>query len=264
VTHARNGDDDGHFFVAVKVTDNGNGTWHYEYVVQNFDNARGGASLRLPLCPSTQLANASFRDVDQDALNDWTWSRVGAELVFQAPANNPLDWNTMFNFAFDCDEAPVTGDVAIDQARLGAGALAVVVPTQVPGGVAEIRALGAGCGAPAPGLAVVGMPLVPNPAFALDVTAQPLASTLLFVSAQQDNVLLTPACTQWIADASIVSFGLVVADGAGLARFAIPIPNDLAFDGVEIYWQAVEVQPAGPLYGEFAASNAVATRLGCR
>jgi hypothetical protein len=145
VTNARNGDDDGHFLVAVKTTALGGGLWHYEYALQNFDNHRGGATLRIPVNPTSQVGNITFRDPNADPLDGWIASRQGAELVFTAPANNPLNWNNIYNFGFDCDVPPIAGAVAVDQARLGAGALAVTIPTQVPAGLAAVTTLGPGC-----------------------------------------------------------------------------------------------------------------------
>ena len=78
VTEGSNGgtgtlsDFDGRFLVGVKVTGPVNGMWHYEYAVQNLDNSRGGASFRLPVCPSARVENFGFRDIDLDAANDWT------------------------------------------------------------------------------------------------------------------------------------------------------------------------------------------------
>jgi hypothetical protein len=149
VASARNGNDDGWFFVAVKVTDNGNGTWHYEYAVENFDNARGGASLHVPMLTTANVTNIGFRDVDQNVLNDWTWNRTASELVFTAAATNALDWNTIYNFWFDCDVAPSNGQVQIDEARIGPGNLTVAVGSRVPSGIptADVTTVGTGCGA---------------------------------------------------------------------------------------------------------------------
>lgn len=142
-----NGADDGRFLVAVKVSGPVNGVWHYEYAVHNIDNARGGASLRIPLHPAATVTNVGFRDIDTDPLNQWTWSHSGGELAFLASANNPLNWNRIYNFWFDCTVAPSSGAVVIDQARLGAGQLSVGVASDVPTGVPSATAttVGSGC-----------------------------------------------------------------------------------------------------------------------
>lgn len=264
VNRARNGEDDGHFFVASKVTDNGNGTWHYEYIVQNFDNSRGGATLRIPMCPGAGATNVSFRDTDTDALNDWTWAQVGGEFVFSAPLNNPLDWNTMFNFAFDCRVAPIGGSVAIDQARIGAGALSVSVATQVPSSGAEVITMGPGCGTPTPVLAANGQPTIPNAGFELHVTSSPGAFLLMFFSTAPANLQIAPGCFQYLDPLSVIGYGVHVTDGAGLGVVPVPVPNDPGFDGVPIYWQAAQDVPGGVILGAFTISNGLITRFGCR
>jgi hypothetical protein len=148
VNGARNGNDDGTFFVAVKTTNLGGGLWRYEYAVHNADNNRGGASLRIPIGASVTASNFSFRDIDANPLNDWTATRVGNEIVFAATATNPLNWNTVYNFGFDCTIAPAVGQVQIDEARIGPGALSVAVDSQIPSGVpgATTALVGTGCG----------------------------------------------------------------------------------------------------------------------
>jgi hypothetical protein len=255
VTNGRNGDDDGHFVVGVVVTDLGGGQWHYEYAVQNFDNNRGGATLRLPVNPTSSVTNLTFRDVDQNPLNDWTATRQGAELVFQAPGTNPLLWNTIFNFGFDCDRPPANGPVTIDQALIGPGALAVNVATQVPAGLAATTALGAGCGAPAPTLTANGLPVLPSPGFGFLLGTQPNAAVVLFAANGSNSAVdLGNGCTAYV-DGSAALHGGYLADGTGQALAAFPLPASPSLEGVTLDWQAVEVQPGGPLFSAFALSN---------
>lgn len=147
-----NGADDGRFLVASKVTNPAAGSWHYEYAVQNVDNSRAGATIRIPVDPSATIAGVGFRDVDGNALNDWTWTRTATELVFAAPAGNALEWNTFYNVWFDCSVAPGYGAVKVDQARVGPGNLTVDVLSEVPGGqpVARKESVGSSCGACTP------------------------------------------------------------------------------------------------------------------
>ena len=263
LTNARNGDDDGHFFVAVKVTPLGGGQYHYEYAVQNFDNVRGAATLRIPVCPTTPVTNVSFRDPNGNLLDDWTTSRVGAELVFTAPANNPLDWNNIYNFGFDCDVAPIAGNVVLDQARVGPGALSVAVSTQVPGGLASVTNLGPGCGSPAPVLASNGLPVIPSAGFAFTVNGSPLAPVVLYAALGASNTQVAPGCFQYV-DNTFVTHGAYVSDGAGLVSAPVPIPNVLALEGTVIAWQSVEVVLGGPLLGFLALSNGVEILIACR
>jgi hypothetical protein len=144
-----NGTDDGRFVVAVKVTGPVGGMWHYEYAIHNLDNNRGGASFRIPTEAGAVVQNAGFRDLDTDPLNDWTFSHTGNEIVFAAAAGNPLEWNTIYNCWFDCSVEPGAGDLTIDQARPGPGALSVAVGSRIPSGLsfAAKVAVGAPCGA---------------------------------------------------------------------------------------------------------------------
>ncbi|MFN3240540.1 MAG: hypothetical protein ACE37K_03405 [Planctomycetota bacterium] len=143
-----NGNDDGRFYVAVKVTPLGGGQYHYEYAVHNVDNSRGGATFEVPIDPAATATNFTFGDLDDDASNDWSAARVNDTIVFSAPAGqNALEWNTIYNFGFDADIAPGTSFADLVQARPGAGANEVQVQTQVPGGstIATFGTFGAGC-----------------------------------------------------------------------------------------------------------------------
>ncbi|MBK8101390.1 MAG: hypothetical protein IPK26_30270 [Planctomycetes bacterium] len=143
-----NGANDGRFAVGVVVTPLGGGMYHYEYAVHNIDNSRGGATFRVPVQAGSTTTNFGVRDNDTNALNQWTAARVGNEVVFSAAANNPLNWNSIFNFWFDCNVPPGGGTAQIDQARVGPGALTVAVTTRTPSGVpaATIASVGNGCG----------------------------------------------------------------------------------------------------------------------
>ncbi|MCU0865184.1 MAG: hypothetical protein MUC36_15465 [Planctomycetes bacterium] len=144
----QNGNDDGRFFVASKATAIGGGNYHYEYAVHNVDNNRGGATLRIPIDAGAIASNFTFGDIDSNPLNDWTAARVGNEIVFTAPGNNPQNWNTIFNFGFDANFAPGNGAVQIDEARVGPGALFVTIGAKTPSGstFAQANAVGTGCG----------------------------------------------------------------------------------------------------------------------
>jgi len=129
------GNDDGRFFVAVKVTGPVAGMWHYEYAIHNIDNHRGGASLRLPVAAGATVQNAGFRDIDTNPLNDWTFSHTANEIAFSAASTNALEWNTIYNCWFDCSIQPGAGYLTIDQALPGAGALSVQVASEAPSGL---------------------------------------------------------------------------------------------------------------------------------
>jgi hypothetical protein len=102
----------------------------------------------VPIDASATASNFSFGDIDANLLNEWTAARVGNEVVFTAPASNPLNWGTIYNFGFDANFAPGSGMVTLDEARLGPGALSVGVAAKVPAGstFAQATPTGTGCG----------------------------------------------------------------------------------------------------------------------
>ncbi|HZN40770.1 MAG TPA: hypothetical protein VFD82_18335, partial [Planctomycetota bacterium] len=211
-----NGMDDGRFLVAVKVTGPSNGLWHYEFAVQNLDNTRGGASLRIPVCPTARVLNTGFRDIDRDPLNQWTASRSASEMAFLASANNSLDWNCIYNFWFDSDAAPVAGTVSLDEARIGPGALTVAVASQVPG-LLGTEQLGDGCGTPAPAAFPNGVPASPNPAYAIQFQTAPAAFLVAAFALAPANLPLGSGCTVFLDGSQLAVSALVQADSAGAA-----------------------------------------------
>lgn len=263
VNSGRNGLDDGHFVVGVKVTGPVNGRWHYEYAVHNQDNHRGGAAIRIPTCPTAQVLNAGFHDVDGDALNDWTMTQTSSEVAFLASATNPLDWNCIYNVWFDSDAAPIAGSLGIDQARVGPGSLSVSVATLVPGLLGN-EYLGAGCGTPTPALYANGLPTSPNPSYALHAQVGPAGFVVFGFASQAANVALGGGCTLFLDDAQLLATHLVQANGSGLAAWPLPIPA--ALSPAEVACQAFELVNGGPVLGLLAASNGLRLRaagLGC-
>ncbi len=257
---AGNGSDDGRISIAVKVTGPTNGMWHYEYAVHNVDNHRGAATFRIPMCSAARVQNVGFRDIDQDVLNQWTSSRVGGELVFSAPGNNPLNWNSLFNFWFDSDAAPVAGNAAFDQARIGAGALSFTVPTQVAGFVPTVY-LGNGCGASNTTLRTSGLPTIPSPAFALQVLSTPLSGSALFLSPTAITTPLGGGCTAYLDTTAMIDLGFVLTDAAGLASLSLPIPPGL-FPGDVTIQAATVAHGTGAFLGDFNLSNGIKIRVG--
>ena len=113
VSSGSDGGFNGRIYVAGKASQPGS-LWHYEYAIQNRDNVGGVDELRIPLTPGATISNAGMRDLDGNALNDWTSAVVGNELVFTG-TSNPLEWNSIYNVWFDSNAAPATGDVELEQ-----------------------------------------------------------------------------------------------------------------------------------------------------
>ncbi len=259
-----NGSDDGRFLVAAKVTGPVNGVWHYEYAVHNIDNARGGASLRLPMHSAAVVTNVGFRDSNSNALDSWSWSQSGGEFVFLAAANNPLDWNNLYNFWFDCTVGPASGTVSIDQARIGAGLLDVAVASDVPTGAfgATAAPLGTNCFGLV--LAVSARPVL-GTTIQWQTSAIPAGSAfgltaLSFVPAVPPidlGVYGMAGCTGYV-QGGVNHFWF--APGAS-AQVPFTIPNDPAFAGLPVAGQSFAYSPPLTALG-LIASNGMALVIG--
>ncbi len=140
------------YWVGAKATDNGNGTWHYEYAVFNLNSDRAGGSFAVPVAPGTSVTNIGFHGIfahsgepyPNTAINADNWSgavsngqvRWNCPEAYVAPGNNAnaLRWGTLYNFRFDANIAPGSGAAAIGLFKPGspASVTAPGVPVPVP------------------------------------------------------------------------------------------------------------------------------------
>ena len=265
VTQGGNGNDDGEFYVAVKVTGpNPAGLYHYEYAVLNRDNSRGGAAFRVPKCPNATITNLWFGDIDSDPMNDWSTSVTANEIAFLAGANNAHEWNTIYNFGFDADAAPAPVIATVDQARPGPGAMQISITTDGPGARPNVY-LGDGCGNPAPALSPFGMPpraTVPNPSFGLTVSNMaPFNSGILLISSTGSSLALGNNCTLYVGSPTLATIDLQ-SNVVGLAIVNLPVPNAPVLNGADAYVQAAELTIGGPLFGQAELSNGYRIKFG--
>ena len=100
----------GHFKLAVKTTDLGNGQYRYDYMLMNFDVNDGISALSFAGVSGAEPGSIEFHDVDQDAGNDWSVSQ--APLRFAAAAGNQMPWGNGYTFSFFAGP-PTTGEVTV-------------------------------------------------------------------------------------------------------------------------------------------------------
>ncbi|MDO8348712.1 MAG: hypothetical protein Q7T30_00630 [Planctomycetota bacterium] len=267
ITSNTNGADDGRFYVGAKVTGPVNGLWHYEYAIHNRDNHRGLGALRIPVCQAARVQNLGFRDLDQDPLNDWLGSKVGGEIVWSTNGN-PLHWNSIFNFWFDSDAAPAPGaTLSLDQYSIGPGALTVAVLGTAPVGLYD-QDLGPGCGSPStPILFADGTPqraTIGNSSFALRSAGNPAGVACGFVlTTTPGTTALGGGCTLYSATWSgLLGPFMVVSDAGGVGTMPLAIPNDPAFEGLDLDVQAANILGGGAYLGSFNLSNGLRIRIG--
>ena len=122
---------DGRLTVAHAVRDNGNGTWRYEYAIQNINSHRSANSFSVPVPPGVTVSNAGFKDIDYHSgepysPTDWTVSVADGRITWTgadfatAPNGNALRFATLYNFWFDASAAPVDATASIGLFRPGA------------------------------------------------------------------------------------------------------------------------------------------------
>jgi hypothetical protein len=112
------------FWVAGQATDNGNGTWHYEYAVYNLNSRRAGAGFMVPVPATVAVTNLGFHAPPSHSgepydNSPWTGGAGGGAAGFSpapfTPAQyaNTLRWGTLYNFRFDAAAPPVPGAATI-------------------------------------------------------------------------------------------------------------------------------------------------------
>jgi hypothetical protein len=123
---------DGTFHLGYDVTDNGDGTWHYEIAIFNMDSHRSARSFTVPIPQTVTLSNIEFRDIDYHSGEpvdnvDWNVSLDSCGLTFSTQqwsagvdaSANALRWSTMYNFRFDADSNQVAEFVNLGLFRPG-------------------------------------------------------------------------------------------------------------------------------------------------
>lgn len=104
---------EGHLTVAVKVIDNNNGTYRYNYMVENHDYDPQVQTIKVPLQDSATMSDFVFADTDEDAGNDWLVSHSNDMLIIQSPLGNEIDWGILYSFSFTTDATPQAGPITL-------------------------------------------------------------------------------------------------------------------------------------------------------
>lgn len=128
---------DGRFILGYKASDNGNGTWHYEYGIQNLNSDRAGKSFVVPVPGCVTVTNMQFHDVDYhsgdgvtlginyDGTNwaqtrDATSCKWNMSNAIPISNSNALRWATMYTVRFDANAGPTAVNATMDIFKAGA------------------------------------------------------------------------------------------------------------------------------------------------
>ena len=102
----------GHVTLAVRATNLVNGRWRYDYALMNHDFDRRIRSFSVPVPPTANVTNVTFRDSDRDPATDWVRVALTApEVTWQVRSagvrnGSALDWGRMDSFSFEIDAGP--------------------------------------------------------------------------------------------------------------------------------------------------------------
>lgn len=126
---------DGNYYIAHRVYDNGDGTWDYHYAVMNFDSHRSARSLNIPIPAGVNVSNFDFHDVDYHSGEiwdgtDWAVAIGGTTLTWETGAyntslpdfdnvDNAIRWGTTYSFSFRADTAPQKANATVGLYRPG-------------------------------------------------------------------------------------------------------------------------------------------------
>jgi len=136
---------DGRFILGYRVSPNTNGTWRYEYAVQNLNSDRSARLFEVPLPLDATVTNIGFSDIayhsgDPYDSIDWSTSTSNGFVRWTGPdfAANPngnaLRYSTLYNFWFDADVPPRAGSVSVGLFKPGAAGapMAIALAAQIP------------------------------------------------------------------------------------------------------------------------------------
>lgn len=119
---------DGRIHVASRATDNGDGTWHYEYAIQNVNSHRAVRSLSVPFdgCASNAtFGSPGYHSGEPFSNAAWVMTIDSAGVSWSTddeatdPDANAIRWGTLYNFGFDSPLGPTTVNADVRLFRSG-------------------------------------------------------------------------------------------------------------------------------------------------
>ena len=114
-------ENEGLLLLGCKVYPLGDGTWQYEYVIQNYNSDRSISSFEIPLTEGALVTDIGFHDVPYHSGSpisgaDWEATVNKSSIRWKCTETyeenewaNALRWGTAYNFYFTADVGPRSG-----------------------------------------------------------------------------------------------------------------------------------------------------------
>ena len=114
--------EEGLLHVGVRVFDNEDGTWRYEYAIHNLNSDRSIGSFSIPLGDCVEVSDIGFHDVNHasgEVIDGTDWAVDVSPTEIRWSTNtydenewaNAIRWGSMYNFYFTANQPP--SDVAL-------------------------------------------------------------------------------------------------------------------------------------------------------
>lgn len=110
----------GRMILGYRIFDLGNGSWSYEYALQNLNSTRAGGSFSVPVPNGSTVSSLGFHGIEHHSgeIYDntaWEISAMGSRVDWKVASgsNNALYWGSLYNFRFVVDAAPVMSDITV-------------------------------------------------------------------------------------------------------------------------------------------------------
>ncbi len=139
---------DGKFDVGAKVTDNGDGTWRYDYNLHNQNSHRSARAISIPTSGATTsdhyFAAPHYHSGETVINTPWSAAEGGSAITWSSAAwsagndssANAVRWGTMYTYSFVANTGPEDGTVSVEFFRPGAGGSGFDVTLPVPSAAA--------------------------------------------------------------------------------------------------------------------------------
>ena len=109
--------EEGKLHMGIRVYDNEDGTWRYEYAIHNLNSDRSIGSFSIPLGDCVEITDIGFHDVNNHSGEiidgtDWSVSVSQNEIVWSTELYeenewaNAIRWGSMYNFYFVANQPP--------------------------------------------------------------------------------------------------------------------------------------------------------------